>query len=257
MMPACAIVWDYDGTLVDSRHRNLSVNRSIIEGLTGRSWQDFETLHSVEHYDAAVARCTNWRDFYQREFGLREDMLESAGRMWTRCHLTDETPVEPFAGVPETLQALAHLPHGIVSQNSQQIIQGTLGPLGLGARFEHVIGYEQVAPGRQKPAPDGLLDCLERMTALGPGAAFYVGDHPTDAMCVARARQEMTARGLEIDVRSIAVLYGGESVDGWPEAPDFLARAPEEIVGIVNRESHCQQPVRGVESARPKLEETS
>jgi phosphoglycolate phosphatase-like HAD superfamily hydrolase len=257
MMPACAIIWDYDGTLVDSRHRNLSVNRSIIEDLTGRSWQDFEALHSVANYDAAVARCTNWRDFYQREFGLRENMLESAGRMWTRCHLTDETPVEPFAGVPETLQALAHLPHGIVSQNSRQIIQATLDPLGLGARFEHVIGYEQVAPGRQKPAPDGLLDCLERMTAPGPGAAFYVGDHPTDAMCVARARQEMTARGLEIDVRSIAVLYGGETVDGWPEAPDFLARTPEEIIGIVSRESLCQQSVRGVESVRPELEEMS
>jgi len=27
-------------------------------------------------------------DFYQREFGLRVDMLESAGRMWTRGHLT-------------------------------------------------------------------------------------------------------------------------------------------------------------------------
>ena len=254
-MPACAVIWDYDGTLVDSRHRNLSVNRSIIEGLTGRSWKDFEALHSVEDYDAAVARCTNWRDFYQREFGLREDMLETAGRMWTRSHLTDETPVVPFSGVLETLQALAHLPHGIVSQNSRQIIEATLDPLGLGDRFEHVIGYEQVAPGRQKPAPDGLLECLERMTALGPGAAFYVGDHPTDAMCVAQARREMISRGLEIRVWSIAVLYGGESVDGWPEAPDFLARTPEEIIEIVGREAHCQQPVRGVESAPHDLEE--
>ena len=256
-MPACAVIWDYDGTLVDSRHRNLSVNRSIIEDLIGRSWQDFEALHSIEDYDDAVARCTNWRDFYQREFGLPEDMLESAGRMWTRCHLTDSTPVEPFAGVPETLQALGHLPHGIVSQNSRQIIEATLDPLGLGDRFEHVIGFEQVAPGRQKPAPDGLLDCLERMTSMGPGAAFYVGDHPTDAMCVAQARQEMVARGLEISVWSIAVLYGGESADGWPEAPDFLARTPEEIVGIVGRESRCQQPVGRVESPAEDLEEMS
>lgn len=256
-MPACAVIWDYDGTLVDSRHRNLSVNRSIIEDLTGRSWEDYEALHSIEDYDAAVARCTNWRDFYQREFGLREGMLESAGRMWTRCHLTDATPVEPFAGVPETLQALGHLPHGIVSQNSRQIIEATLDPLGLGDRFEHVIGFEQVAPGRQKPAPDGLLDCLERMTSMGPGAAFYVGDHPTDAMCVAQARQELVARGLEISVWSIAVLYGGESIDGWPEAPDFLARTPEEIVGIVGRESCCQQSIRRVESPAEDLEEVS
>ena len=240
-MPACAIIWDYDGTLVDSRHRNLSVNRTIIEGLTGRPWRDFTALHSIGHYDAAVARCTNWRDFYQREFGLREEMLESAGRMWTRCHLSDETPVEPFAGVPETLEALGHLPHGIVSQNSREIIEATLGPLGLGDSFEHVIGYEQVAAGRQKPAPDGLLDCLERMTRMGPGAAFYVGDHPTDAMCVVQARREMAARGLEIDVWSIAALYGGESIESWPEAPDFMARTPEDIVAIVDREIKCRR----------------
>ena len=255
-MPACAIIWDYDGTLVDSRHRNLSVNRSIIEALIGRPWQDFTALHSIGHYDAAVARCTNWRDFYQREFGLREDMLESAGRMWTRCHLTDETPVVTFAGVPEALRALGHLPHGIVSQNSREIIEATLGPLGLGDSFEHVIGYEQVAPGRQKPAPDGLLDCLERMTRLGPGAAFYVGDHPTDAMCVSQARREMAARGLEMDVWSIAALYGGESIEGWPEPPDFLARTPEDIVAIVDREIQCRR-LRKDESPAHDLEEVS
>ncbi|NNK48465.1 MAG: HAD family hydrolase [Gemmatimonadetes bacterium] len=254
-MPACAIIWDYDGTLVDSRHRNLSVNRSIIEDLTGRPWRDFRVLHSIEDYDAAVARCTNWRDFYQREFGLREDMLETAGRMWTRGQLTDETPVEPFAGVPEALDALGHLPHGIVSQNSRQIIEATLGPLGLRDRFEHVLGFEQVAPGRQKPAPDGLLDCLARMSRPGPRAAFYVGDHPTDAMCVAQARQEMAARDPCMDVWSIAVLYGGESTDGWPEPPDFLARTPQDIVAIVDRESPCRK-TRDESSSDQALEES-
>ena len=47
-MPTCAIVWDFDGTLVDSRHRNLSVNRSIIGELTGRSWREFEALYTID-----------------------------------------------------------------------------------------------------------------------------------------------------------------------------------------------------------------
>ena len=252
-MPACAIIWDYDGTLVDSRHRNLGVNRSIIEGLTGRPWRAFQALNSIADYDDAVARCTNWRDFYQREFGLREDMLESAGRLWTRYQLTDETPVQVFAGVPETLEALGHLPHGIVSQNSREIIAATLGPLGLGGRFEHVLGYEEVAPGRQKPAPDGLLDCLDRLTRKGPGVAFYVGDHPTDAQCVVQARREIRARGREMEVRSIAVLYGGESPAGWPDPPDHVARSPAEIVAIVDSLAPCRQNQAG--AAPAKLEE--
>lgn len=237
-MPACAIIWDYDGTLVDSRHRNLSVNRSIIEGLTGRPWGDFPALNSIADYDDAVARCTNWRDFYQNEFGLAEDMLETAGRLWTERQLSDGTPVRPFNGVTEVLESLGHLRHAIVSQNSRRIITATLEPLGLGHRFDHVLGYEEVAPGRQKPAPDGLLECLERLRVRA-GVAFYIGDHPTDAMCVARARDEVarTAPGLEI--RSIAALYGGESVDGWPEAPDHRASTPAEIVEIVRRENAC------------------
>jgi HAD superfamily hydrolase (TIGR01549 family) len=235
-VPDCAIVWDYDGTLVDSRHRNLSVNRTIIQGLTGRSWRDFGALTSVADYDDAVARCTNWRDFYQNEFGLREDMLETAGRMWTERQLSDETPVLPFAGVTDALNSLGHLPHGIVSQNSRRIITATLEPLGLGGRFDHVLGYEEVAPGRQKPAPDGLLDCLDRLS-VREGVAFYIGDHPTDALCVARARDEIAKKAPTLQIWSIAALYGGESADGWPEAPDFRARTPEEIVTIVRRES--------------------
>ncbi len=234
----CAIIWDYDGTLVDSRHRNLSVNRSIIEGLTGRSWRDFGALISVADYDDAVARCTNWRDFYQGEFGLREDMLELAGRMWTERQLSDATPVRPFAGVTEALDSLEHLPHAIVSQNSRRIITATLEPLGLGSRFDHVLGYEEVAPGRQKPAPDGLLDCLDRLSVL-EGAAFYIGDHPTDALCVARARDEIAEKAPKLEMWSIAALYGGESTEGWPEAPDFCARTPEDIVTIVRRQSDC------------------
>jgi phosphoglycolate phosphatase-like HAD superfamily hydrolase len=148
--------------------------------------------------------------------------------------------VDPFDGVTEVLNALAYLPHGIVSQNARDIITATLHPMGLASRFQHVIGYQEVAPGRQKPAPDGLLDCLRTLTDMAPGAAFYVGDHPTDAQCAARATSELRASGYGIQVRSIAVLYGGESTDGWPVPPDSIARSPAEIVDIVKRESSCR-----------------
>ena len=190
-MSSCAIIWDYDGTLVDSRYRNLSVNRSIVEELTKRPWSDFRALASIPEYDAAVARCTNWRDFYAREFGLDVPRIETAGHLWTRYQLSDRPPVTPFPGVLEALDELAHLPHGIVSQNARGIIAATLEPLGLGGRFSHVIGYEEVPPERQKPAPDGLLGCIEALTGLESGTTFYVGDHPTDTECVARARSEL------------------------------------------------------------------
>lgn len=234
-MAGCAIIWDYDGTLVDSRYRNLSVNRAMLEALTGRPWTEFGALASVSDYDAAVARCTNWRDFYAREFDLAVPDIEMAGRLWTDYQLRDDTPVDPFPGVPEALDALADLPHGIVSQNARGIIATTLRILGLEGRFDRVIGYEEVAPGRQKPAPDGLLACIETLTAWAPGTVYYVGDHPTDTECAAGARAELEIRGLDVEVRSIAALYGGESSAGWRVQPDLEARTPAEIVELVRR----------------------
>ena len=240
-MRTCAIIWDFDGTLVDSRHRNLSVNRSIVERLTGRAWEQFKALESIPEYDAAVARCTNWRDFYEREFGLAGPAVESAGRLWPEYQLRDGTPVELFEGVPETLEALRHLPHGIVSQNAREIITATLAPLGLGERFRHVVGYMEVGPTRQKPAPDGLLDCLEALTDLAPGMAFYVGDHPTDAQCVAESRRELAVRGLDVELKSIAAVYGGVSPHTWSTQPDEVAARPAEIVEIVARHRLCRR----------------
>jgi len=238
-LQACAIIWDYDGTLVDSRHRHLGVNRRILERLSGRTWTEFPALASIEAYDAAVARCTNWRDFYEHEFGLREGDLAAAGRLWTEGQRTDPTPVLPFEGVPEAVEALGHLPQGIVSQNAREIIGSTLGRLGLAHRFHPVVGYAEVPLGRQKPAPDGLLQCLEEIGAEEPGTVFYVGDHPTDAMCVARAREELRERGRGLEIWSIAVLYGGESTDEWPVPPDFTARRPEDVVEIADTVGRC------------------
>ena len=33
-----AVIWDFDGTLVDTRAKNIAVNRRIIEAVTGRPW---------------------------------------------------------------------------------------------------------------------------------------------------------------------------------------------------------------------------
>lgn len=35
-----AILWDFDGTLVDTRRKNFDVARAIIESITKRPWKD-------------------------------------------------------------------------------------------------------------------------------------------------------------------------------------------------------------------------
>jgi len=43
-----AIIWDYDGTLVDSRQKNLTVTRRIVSEILKRDVQDFQALATFE-----------------------------------------------------------------------------------------------------------------------------------------------------------------------------------------------------------------
>jgi HAD superfamily hydrolase (TIGR01549 family) len=230
---AAAIVWDFDGTLVDSRLRNLSVTRAIVEHITGRPAATFAALVSVEDYRAADARCTNWREFYHRELELDDTDLTLAGRLWREFQERERTPMPLYDGIAETLGALRTLPHGIFSQNSRDNIASTLRATSLDSYFRVVIGFEEVGANREKPWPDGFLMCVESLTRLRPGRVFYVGDHETDALCAANARTEILERDLGIEVITIAALYGAYTPAAWTESCDHCAAHPSDVVDIV------------------------
>ncbi len=228
-----AVVWDFDGTLVDSRRKNLNVNRAIIEEITGLPAVSFQVLSSLEHYQAAEAAAANWRHFYSTALGLSERDIDRAGHLWSGHQLRDSTPTPLFEGVPQALASLRDVPQGIVSQNGSEVISSVLQSNGIAAHFSVVIGYQEVGFERQKPAPDGLLMCVERLMNREPGCVFYVGDHETDVLCAARAREELRSRGVLLDIRSVGVTYGGRALDTWAVKPDHVARRPMDVVRIV------------------------
>lgn len=227
------VAWDFDGTLVDSHRKNLSVNLAIVRELTGRDGSGYPALSSIAAYEAAIARATNWRDFYAREFDLRDEEVDRAGEMWPRLQAGDPTPLVPFDGIREALDLMRRLPHAIVSQNDSIVIHAALAAARISDRFRLVIGHGEVGPAGQKPAPDGLLRCLDLLDGTGPSTLFYVGDHEIDALCVRNARDALAAGGRDVEVVSIAAHYGTSAVDGWTCAPDHAARSPAEVAAIV------------------------
>jgi len=230
-----AVVWDFDGTLVDSHVKNLAVTRAIVEQITQRPAGAYEALLSLADYLAALARTRNWREFYAQAFGLSEADVDRVGRLWVEYQLGDSTPTPLIEGIPAVLRSLRHLPHGIVSQNAKAVIAAVLEGARVAEYFGAVIGFEEVDLRRQKPAPEGLLRCMELLTALRPGHVFYVGDHETDAVCAAHAREELAKRNSDVEVISIGACYDGEPAASWAVRPDHTVRRPEEIVEIVTR----------------------
>lgn len=229
-----AIIWDYDGTLVDSRLKNLNVNRQILEFVTGKDPDSFPLLRSQEKFEAADSRSSNWRDLYRLDFGLSETETEEAGRLWTEYQLRDATPVPMFDGISQVINALSDFPQGILSQNSRAMIETTLGTAGLAHHFGAIVGYEEVPYEQQKPDPAGLLLCLEQLTGLQPGVVFYIGDWQTDAMQAANSRARMQKDGFSIELVSIGAFWGNPSGDeSWTTRPDHRALQPGEIIQIV------------------------
>ena len=232
--PLTAGIWDYDGTLVDTRAKNLTITRSIVEHFTGVDPDTIEPLRSLEEYTDALHRHHNWRQLYVTEFGMTEADTDAAGELWTEYQLADTTVAPLYEGIDHVLQVLAALPHGIVSMNSQANITRSLDEIGLLEHFKVIVGYEEVDANRQKPAADGVLLCLEKLTRFAPGHVAYVGDHHIDIECVRNTNDALVEEGHDIKVFAIAAGYGNGAQNGaWPEDPDYEIASPRELVEIV------------------------
>ena len=228
-----AVIWDFDGTLVDSHPRNLNVNRSIVEELTGRSALSFQALSSIRDYEQAVSRAQNWREFYSREFDLQEPDVERAGQMWPDLQRSDTTPHAPFGGIPETLDALADLPQAILSHNDSKVISAALDATGLAGHFSAILGHAELGPEFEKPAAGGLLRCIDILPLTSTARVFFVGDHETDALCASNARLALLDSESDIQVFSVGAFFGDHGEELWDLTPDHAARSPAEVVEIV------------------------
>lgn len=240
--PLKAVIWDFDGTLADTRRRNLSVNRRIVEHVTGRPWRDVAALTSVEAYVAAWSRVGNWQELYTSAFGLTDEECATAAQRWAAFQLDDPTPVPLLDGIAETLERLRRLPQAIVSQNERATIAQVLRDTKVDHYFTAIVGYAEVPFHRQKPAPDGLLAALDIIGIEEPATVLYVGDHETDTQCAINTNRDLIAVGRELRFRSVAALYhAAANHNNWSVAPDFRIYAPVELAQLVE-DLRVQEP---------------
>jgi len=114
----------------------------------------------------------------------------------------------PFAGVPETLAALAAggLALGLCTNKPDRATATLLEALDLARHFAAVIGGD----GRRKPDPEPVLRCLAALGAT-PDTTLFVGDSPVD-------HQAARAAGLPVAL----VSFGYTPVPVRSLAPDHV-----------------------------------
>jgi beta-phosphoglucomutase-like phosphatase (HAD superfamily) len=117
-----AILWDYDGTLVNSAPKNISITKEIISIVAPHLSGDNlpECLRNESAYHEANHSAKNWQALYQSHYGMTSAETIKAGTLWTEHQLKNETPVEFFQGIPSVIAELDLLPHGVCSQNSSK-----------------------------------------------------------------------------------------------------------------------------------------
>ena len=170
-----AILFDWDGTLVDSlgafQHANATVMASF-----GLPWN--EAIYR-KHY------APDWRQMYTR-LGVPPDRLDEANELWhtTFAGAEDVIAFEGVAGALARLDA-AGCGLGIVTAGDRVIVEPQLARTGLGTLLPIRVFGDDLAVHKPDPAP--LRRALELLgLADAADEVAYVGDAPTD-MRMARA----------------------------------------------------------------------
>jgi pyrophosphatase PpaX len=162
------VLFDLDGTVIDSGAIILASMRHAAETVVGGEWSDGELLQAVggPGLEAQMVALDP----------TRVDELVSVYRAHNEpLHDT----LECCAGMEDVLAALRDTGHrlGIVTAKRRKTVDLAFARLPIEHLFETVVGGDETP--RQKPHPDPLLLALERLDAR-PEDAAYVGDSPFD-----------------------------------------------------------------------------
>jgi HAD superfamily hydrolase (TIGR01549 family) len=204
-----AIVFDWDGTLVDSLRAVFDANAQVL-GEYGIPFDD-------ERYRAAYT--PDWRLMYRR-LGLPDTAMEAAGDRWLQLYRqTDEAALLP--GAADALRRLAEAGFvlGLVTAGDQVVVEGQMERLGVAGLLPiRVYGSDDIAA---KPHPDPLLRVLTQLEQVGrKHLARYVGDVPDD-MRMARAVGALGI-GIESAIGARDDLIGAGASAVYPSVATFV-----------------------------------
>lgn len=171
-LSACpAFIFDFDGTLVDSR-ADLATSMNYSLKKLGYPEKSFETLVSYigggRDEFIGLAFETDDSDLKERALGIFNKHYSE--------HCTDQTYLYPKAeSVLNQLKEKSQL--FILSNKPVSFIRPILNHFSLTDCFQEILGQYSLAS--VKPDPEGILHIIEKYK-LKPERTYMIGDHHTD-----------------------------------------------------------------------------
>ena len=215
-MPArpLAVLFDLDGTLIDTVELLLDSVRHAFRGHPGRVPTDAEWVAGI-----GTPLVTQLRPYAADADELAA--LIAGYRAYQREH--HDRLTRPFPGALETVAALRSRGHplAIVTSKGDDIALHSLAHVGLASSMDVVIGCDSC--NRHKPDPEPVHVALERL-GYAADEALFVGDSPHDV-----------AAGRAAGTRTAAALWGPFSPETLHAAgPDAFLREQRDVLRLLN-----------------------
>ena len=206
------VLFDLDGTVIDSGSIILASMRHATREVLGRDYADAELMAAVGGPGLEAQMAV-----------LAPDRVDELVRVY-RAHnepLHDE--LECCAGMDAVLVRLKEEGRrlGIVTAKRRATVELAFARVPLAHLFETVVGGDETE--RHKPDPEPLLLAAERLGA-NPAETAYVGDSPFDI----RAAQ---AAGMHAVAVTWGRIHDRERLEA--EGPDAIVDTAEELHGVL------------------------
>ena len=220
-LPPRAIVFDLDGTLVDTLHDILSALNRVM---------DEEALRAITYDEGRVMVGGGAR--WLVEQAMHEANGDTATARIDACYArfldyylaAPAVASRPFDGVTDALTRLATDGHlfGVCTNKPHEITLRVLDALDLSRFFgAAVLGGD--ALGVRKPDADHLLAVLGQMGAE-PGRALMVGDSETDVAVARNAGVPVAVVDFDYTARPATELGADAVISSFHELPGLLDR---------------------------------
>ncbi|MGB9857640.1 MAG: HAD family hydrolase [Dictyoglomaceae bacterium] len=171
------VIWDWDGTLIDSFFACYRATKDILSL--------FGINLSKEEYTKNFI--PNWYEMYER-FGLKREYWQIVDNLWYKYF--DYSSVKWREGAIENLEFLRDLGirQGVVTASTKKDIEKESIYLKPERFIEHFICWEDSI--KKKPDPEPLFKILEILN-IKPEETVYIGDTTEDIIMGKRAKVKL------------------------------------------------------------------
>jgi len=210
--PIEVVLFDLDGTLIDTIELILSSLRHATAEVLGESPPDDVLLHNV-----GVPLRVQMGEFAPG----REDELLCVYRAHNA--IVHDQLVCEYPGTEAALQAIIAKGYrlGIVTSKSVSVAQRGIDRFGLGEFFETLVGYEDTDIHKPEAAP--LLLAAQRM-GVEIGRCCYIGDSPHDVNA-----------GKAAGAVTVAALWGPFRERVTEAGPDFAIEHISQLTDVLDQ----------------------